>query len=149
MVMVARSRTLLRARRVINQSPGLARRQTSNLNRKHPVTLVEPGHLGPMKWNRRESSHSTTTSMPHPTIQLCSILLSYTKLKKGWMTHREDRFPGKPEEDHIGNQSSKSENGQSETLGPENEGRGRPQGRVQERVLQVSLEWESYGPRWV
>ena len=56
------------------------------------------------------------------------------------MTHREDIFPGKPEEDHIGNQSSKSKNGQNETLAPENQGRGRPQGRIQKMVLQVSLK---------
>ena len=66
------------------------------------------------------------------------------------MTHREQcTFLGKPEEDNIGNQSSQSKSGQSETLAPENQGRGRPQGRVQERVLQVSLELEAWGPGWV
>ena len=61
------------------------------------------------------------------------------------MTHGEDIFLRQPEEEKIGNESRKSKSGESETLGPEDEGGGRPQEGVQERVLQVSLQLESYG----
>merc|ERR1719323_2080714 len=45
-VTVTRRRTLLRARRVISQSPGLARRQTSNLRRTTLATRAATARAG-------------------------------------------------------------------------------------------------------